>query len=244
VDTERVLLPMAPAGAVWSNVEDMARYLITELNEGVSPDGERVVSAENLAVTWEPQVAISADMSYGLGWMIGEYNGLRMIEHGGNTLGFSSELAFLPDVGVGISVLSNQQGAIVNSAVRYRLFELLFGQDAEYDAQLTALLESSGSSGVEYVSADEDAVTDYTGRYHNDDLGEVFVGYSDGKLMLNAGEFQTELRMADSSSDEGAFVTYDPPLAGLPIQFREEDGTMVMVIGFGVVEYTFDKVSS
>ncbi|MFN8374297.1 MAG: serine hydrolase domain-containing protein [Anaerolineae bacterium] len=244
VDTERVLLPMAPAGAVWSNVEDMARYLITELNEGVSPDGERVVSAENLAVTWEPQVAITADTSYGLGWMIGEYNGLRLIEHNGNTLGFSSDLAFLPDVGVGISVLSNQQGAIINSAVRYRLFELLFGQDAEFDADLTALLESSGNGGVEYVSADEDAAADYSGRYHNDDLGEVFVGYVDGKLMLNAGEFETELRLADGSNQEGSFVTYDPPLAGLPVQFHEEDGTMVMVIGFGVTEYTFDKVSS
>ena len=31
------LVPNAPAGAAWSNVLDMARYLITELHEGVAP---------------------------------------------------------------------------------------------------------------------------------------------------------------------------------------------------------------
>ena len=37
-----------PAGGIWSNVMDMAQYMITELNEGVNAKGERVVSAENL----------------------------------------------------------------------------------------------------------------------------------------------------------------------------------------------------
>ena len=75
LSTEELLTPIAPAGASWSNVRDMARYLITEMNQGVSPDGKRVVSAENLKVTWQPQVAISADTSYGLGWIVDKYEG-------------------------------------------------------------------------------------------------------------------------------------------------------------------------
>src|SRR6185295_19399506 len=87
VNIERLLTPMAPAGAVWSNVNDMARYLITELNQGVSPDGTRVVSAENLGVTWTPQVAVAANSQYGLGWFIDDDAGIQVIQHGGNTLG-------------------------------------------------------------------------------------------------------------------------------------------------------------
>jgi CubicO group peptidase (beta-lactamase class C family) len=106
---ETALAPLAPAGALWSNVNDMAKYLITELSEGVSPSGEVVVSAENLAVTWEPQVDISADASYGLGWIIEELDGINVISHAGNTFGFSSELAFVPGHDLGVSILTNQQ---------------------------------------------------------------------------------------------------------------------------------------
>ncbi len=247
IDTERILTPMAPAGALWSNVEDMSRYLITLLNEGVAADGTRVVSAENLGVTWEPQVAISADSSYGLGWMIGEYKGVRMIDHGGNTLGFSSELAFFPDIGIGITILSNQQGALINPAIAYRLAELIYEQEFEYDAEISALIEGSEQQtfGVDYVVPEAEAVEAFVGRYHSDELGEVFVGFSEGRLMLNAGEFETELRLQTGANNaEDTYVTYDPPLAGLPVYFRENDaGEPIMVIGFGIVEYTFNKVS-
>jgi CubicO group peptidase (beta-lactamase class C family) len=55
-DLEKPLAPMAPAGASWSNARDTARYLMTQLPRGIAPDGRRVVSAENLTVTWQPQV--------------------------------------------------------------------------------------------------------------------------------------------------------------------------------------------
>src|SRR5581483_3308049 len=56
--SERVLLPYRPAGALWSNAREMARYLQTELARGVAPGGTRVVSAENLEATWAPGVSV------------------------------------------------------------------------------------------------------------------------------------------------------------------------------------------
>ena len=131
---ERFLTPVSPAGAAWSNVLDMGRYLITELDQGVAPSRLRVVSADNLKVTWEPQVPISADISYGLGWMLDEYKGLPQIWHDGSTLGFTANMAFLPDQGLGTSILSNARGSFgFTQAVRFRLFELVFGQETEFD---------------------------------------------------------------------------------------------------------------
>ncbi|MBC8099433.1 MAG: beta-lactamase family protein, partial [Armatimonadetes bacterium] len=88
---ESVLTQVAPAGSLWSSANDMARYLITQLNRGVTPEGERIVSAENLELTWEPQVSVSSETSYGLGWLVEDYDGLQLIHHGGNTFGFTSD---------------------------------------------------------------------------------------------------------------------------------------------------------
>ncbi len=132
LETEEMLTPIAPAGAHWSTTDDMARYLIFQLNKGVSPDGDRIVSEENLRETWQPQVAISADASYGLGWVVGEWKGLQMIEHGGNTLGMTSDFSFLPEKGIGIVILSNAQGANgLGQAVRFYLLEQIFGLEHE-----------------------------------------------------------------------------------------------------------------
>ena len=71
------------------------------VNKGVSPEGEQVISEENLLETWQPQVPVSDKTSYGLGWFVGEYKGARLIDHGGNTLGFTSSFGFMPDKNLG-----------------------------------------------------------------------------------------------------------------------------------------------
>ena len=55
------------AGAINSNIEDMARWVSLQLAAGTAPDGRRVVSAENLAYTHTPKVAMSETVSYALG---------------------------------------------------------------------------------------------------------------------------------------------------------------------------------
>ncbi len=176
-DWERFVTPVAPAGAYWSTVEDMGRYLITELNRGVTPDGERIVSAENLTHTWEPQVPIAADVFYGLGWIISDYKGQPVIAHGGNTIGFTSELAFLPEADIGISVITNAWGTnAFNEAVRTRLLELVFEQEFEADEGAAFAFETLRSQMAEMAAkvadtVDPDVVTPFLGDYENEALG-------------------------------------------------------------------------
>ena len=151
--TERGLLPYRPAGALWSNARDMARYLETELARGVAPNRNRIVSAESPEASWAPGVSVpnyyggppqlAATMTrYGLGWANGQYRGLRVVSHTGDTAGFAAAIAFLPDADLGIVILSNSLSLApiplaFEFAVELRLFELLFDQPAEFDAQLT-----------------------------------------------------------------------------------------------------------
>jgi CubicO group peptidase (beta-lactamase class C family) len=261
LEDERVVLPVAPAGAHWSNVMDMGRYLLTELNRGVAPDGTRVVSEENLAETWVPQVPVSAESSYGLGWFVDQYKGQPMMQHGGNTLGFSSDLAFLPEVGVGITVISNGRVTdAFNQAVRFRLLEMLFAQPMEFDAQADFIHESIRESMMEAVEdtlpIDEAAVRPFLDNYSNSELGELALELEDGALYADVGEFRMEVRSlapdeeagdeeageagANSQPGENEYVIFDAPFAGLPLQLeRAEDEQPQVRLGQGVNEYLF-----
>ena len=66
LSSELDVAPIAPSGGIWSNVLDLSRFLITQIDAGVSPDGNRVVSQANLTETWQPGVQIAPDVYYGL----------------------------------------------------------------------------------------------------------------------------------------------------------------------------------
>ena len=80
---------------------------------------------------------------YGLGWMDGEYRGRRIVTHAGGTSGFTASISFLPESHLGIVVLTNSFSLTpvplaFEYAVQMRLFELLFDQPTDFDAQLMA----------------------------------------------------------------------------------------------------------
>ena len=237
------MTPVAPAGAVWSNVLDLGRYLITELNQGVGPDGTGVVSAQNLKLTWEPQVAVTADAGYGLGWVVDEFKSLPQIWHGGDTMGFTADLAFLPDQDLGITILANAQGSGgFNQAIRFRLFELAFGLESEFEEQATfgfkAARDAFAELAADLVNIDPEAVAPYLGRYTNDVLGQIIIELEDGKLIMDVGEFRSELRSkTDEDGEVTGYILSDGVGLGTPLQFSEADqGDPIVVLGEGVVE--------
>ncbi len=97
---------IGPAGSINSNVLDMAQWLRLQLGLGVY-EGHRLISEENLRETWTSQIDIAENVGYGMGWMIREWEGQPVIEHGGNVDGFSAQVAMLPDSNLGFVLLTN-----------------------------------------------------------------------------------------------------------------------------------------
>lgn len=250
LDAERILTPVAPAGAHWSTATDMARYLVTQLNAGVAPGGVRVVSEENLRATWTPQVPISATESYGLGWMTGQYKGVAVLYHGGNTLGFTSDFAFLPEAGLGVVVLANAQGANdFVAGVRLRLLELVYGLESEIEplldfaqAQFESTVADVRSRTLPAVDLAE--VEPFLGRYTNAALGEIALYVDEGRLYLDSGAFRSEVRpIVDRQGRPDGYITFDAPIATLPLLFeRDGEGRPVVKAGQGAVSYTFTPI--
>ncbi len=251
VEFEEILLPVAPAGAHWSTLEDMTRYLQTELAQGVAPDGTQVVSAENLAETWKPQVPVGADTDYGLGWLVSDYKGLSLIEHGGNTLGFTSSFAFLPERQLGIIVLSNGQGTnYFGDSVITRLLELVFDQTPEAATNMAfaySQLQEQAKRPAELSDAVDAAVVEaYIGSYRNEALGDLTLILEGDTLIADVGEFAIPLlplAEEDNPDELAGYLAMEPPLLGLLFTFEEnEAGQPTVSFGEGALAYTFERV--
>ncbi len=100
--------PLAPTGSIKASVLDMARYMITQVNRGLAPNGVRVVSEENLTETWRPQIQEQDEnFWYAMGWSVQILEDFEVIWHDGSYDGFTSILVFVPEMNTGMVVLNN-----------------------------------------------------------------------------------------------------------------------------------------
>lgn len=244
--TESWTLPVAPAGAIWSNAEDMARFLLLELGKGTL-DGKRVVSEEQLMARRAPQVKITDEASYGLAWGITRQHGLLAIGHDGATAGFRTLLQLLPEHGVGIVVLANSgdAGALLG-AVNRRLVELLFDGKPEAKDNLVAATKREAEAATEdlkLVSAADPAWFDtLAGGWKNPGLGRIDLRRDKGGATLDAGEWKVAVGKKTDRDGTVKLITTGVPIVGLELEPREKDGKKVLVVSAGQHEYVFERV--
>ena len=103
---------MTPSGFLISSAEDMAHYLVAQLNGGVY-EHPQLFSPSGVHALHLP-ASMGAPMSYGMGWVIQSGPGSTRIWHDGDVSNFYSHLLMLPDQHLGIVVLMNV-GASGNS---------------------------------------------------------------------------------------------------------------------------------
>jgi CubicO group peptidase (beta-lactamase class C family) len=118
---------IGPAGAINSNVLDMAQWLRLQLGLG-EYEGRRLISDENLRETWTTQIDITETVGYGMGWMIREWKGQPVIEHGGNVDGFSAQVALLPESDLGFVLLTNASASSLPPLAINIVWDTLLGE--------------------------------------------------------------------------------------------------------------------
>ena len=101
-----------PAGGLYSNVLDLARFMRCVLAGG-SLDGQQILGGQELRQMLEAQYAdrpLDFGQRFGLGWMLSglpiEGSGVQAW-HNGGTKAFISQLALLPEKKLGVVVLAN-----------------------------------------------------------------------------------------------------------------------------------------
>ncbi len=99
---------VAPAGSINSSARDMGEWVRFVLNGG-TVNGKRLVSEKGFEEWLKPQMKMNpaGTVNYGLGWMLRTWNGLKVVEHGGNIDGFNSLVAMIPEKKLGFVMLTN-----------------------------------------------------------------------------------------------------------------------------------------
>jgi CubicO group peptidase (beta-lactamase class C family) len=126
---------IGPSGAINSNVLDMAQWLRLQLNRG-EYEGRRLISEESLVETWAAQIDITENVGYGMGWMIREWEGQLVIEHGGNVDGFSAQVVMLPESNLGFVLLTNASASPLPPQSINMVWDTLLGEEPA-DAGIT-----------------------------------------------------------------------------------------------------------
>lgn len=119
------------AGSINSSAKDMAEWLKFVLNGGTI-NGKRLVSEKSYEEWTKPQMKITPDgkMNYGLGWFLQEWNGLKVVQHGGNIDGFNSLVAMIPERRLGFVMLTNVSGSPLGNELMPIVWDNILGNPA------------------------------------------------------------------------------------------------------------------
>ncbi|NJD03406.1 MAG: serine hydrolase [Ruminiclostridium sp.] len=124
------IYPRSPAGGINSTANEMANWMILQLNKGEFK-GKRVVSEKAFAEMHSPQMIDNWNSPYeehgesscGLGWFIWAYRGEKLVVHGGF---FGSQVYLMPKRNIGIAVMPTL-GSSLTDIILFNIFDRLLG---------------------------------------------------------------------------------------------------------------------
>jgi CubicO group peptidase (beta-lactamase class C family) len=197
-----------PAGGINSSAEDMAKWLRVQLSGGRLADGSRLFSAATARqltsiVTPIPIGDPPPDLpplsmnfhGYGLGFDIRDYRGHKVVMHTGGLPGYVSRVAMIPDLNVGVAVLTNQESGEAFDAIAYHVLDHYLGAApfdwidgytkarARADAR-TAEAEGRAAAGRDASSKPSLPLAKYAGTYRDAWYGDVTIAEEAGRLAL------------------------------------------------------------
>ncbi len=235
MDINYSIYPMRPAGAGWSNVRDMLKYIAMELANGTLPDGTQYIGRESLLARRERQVAIGTDAVYGMGLTTDNKYGTPVVHHGGDMFGFHSDMMWLPEHNVGAVVLTNADpGWILRSVFRRKLLEVLFDGRDEADANVVSQAKSfysqvAADRKLLTVPADATESSKLASHYHNDALGDIDVRRAGGRTTFDFGEWSSEVGTRKNPDGSISFITTNAGLEGFEFVVGKAPGKQLTI---------------
>lgn len=99
-----------PAGGISSNAGDQIAWARFHLGDGRAADGTRVLSEALLKRMQQPTVEMPGSAlgdAVGISWMLRDVDGVRLVSHGGDTIGQHSAFVMVPERDFAIATLTN-----------------------------------------------------------------------------------------------------------------------------------------
>lgn len=180
---------IGPAGGINSCADDMLPWLLTLLGHGHDGGSPGLLPDEVLASLRSPRISLpersllvlDRPVGYGLGLIVEDYRGHRMVHHGGDIDGFTCQVSLLPEADCAVAFLANRGRSALRDALPGVVFDYILGLDPRPHTDIWFAIETSLRAGN--AARSEPALelpmvrpaSDYAGRYEHPAYGELTV---------------------------------------------------------------------
>ena len=247
----------ASAGGINSNVTDLMKWVSVLLSNGKYGDNQakRLFSEDVLREMWTPQTIIRVGdpgpykthfSAYGLGFGLTDVSGYKQVRHTGGLEGMVTEITMIPELNLGIIVLTNQQEGSAFSSISNQIKDGYLGrtgtdwvsvlstrrQKALDDAKKVTESVWQNINVIQKAALNKTDFGPFVGRYTDPWFGEVTLSVKDGKRWFDAkrspkltGEMlpykgnSFVVKWVDRSMDADAFANFSLDQEGNPIGF-------------------------
>jgi CubicO group peptidase (beta-lactamase class C family) len=256
VDNKLVEMPytnienLGPCASINSCVSDMANWLLMQLDSGRF-NGSRIIPWQALNETRTSQMNVGDVNSklfpskhfttYGLGWEMYDYNGKKVIEHGGGANGFVTKTKFIPELGLGVIVYTNTDANSLYEALAVQIIDAYMNLPYRnisdlYYARFKQFTDGDNAELASYraIVAQKNKPTvdlkSFTGKYHNSFYGDLEIKLEKNELNIYFSHHPNNIGHLAYMKENKFLCTYTDVTCGVKVTpFKIEDGKVKSV---------------
>jgi CubicO group peptidase (beta-lactamase class C family) len=230
-----------PAGGLVTTAADLARWLLARLGhrpevltDSVLVEAHTPAMVGGLIPPWPERHALG----YALGSQVESYRGHRLLHHGGNLMGYASDVFLLPDADIGVAVLTNLQGSALRNALPLRLIDALLGlPDADWGQryqhvlrQQQARVQPKPHAPSAHALGETGTRPDLTGTYTHPAYGELRIERRDDGVVVRLADLPLEMALAPTATGWDLVLAEFDKTAPVQLANDESDAPMALLI--------------
>ncbi|HYK76706.1 MAG TPA: serine hydrolase [Daejeonella sp.] len=250
---------LGPAGSMVSNVKDVSKWLLMQLDSG-RYEGKQILPWQVLRKTRDINIATSSRKSavnpthftgYGLGVFMADFEGKQVFWHTGGAFGFVSNTCFVPELNLGITILTNNDNQAFFELLRYQILDAYTNRpyvnrsdralgdhlkNLEKEKKDIAALEKRVGRGKPALNS-----AAYPGVYEHEIYGTININkLSDTKLEIVFNNHRTLKATLDYMDNGEWLLRYNNIAYGIfPVKFDLKDGRVqsIQIKASDFIEY-------
>jgi CubicO group peptidase (beta-lactamase class C family) len=204
-------MTVAPAGSIYSCVEDMAKYVRMHIDQGkfggktvVGQNTIRQMQSAQISTDWTSPYPEIEGSAYGMGLTVNYYRGHKQVGHGGAIDGMRATMSFLLKEKLGVVVLWNLSGSALGDNLQYAVFDRLLdapavdwvGRTKASESSVLAAMkaaEGQGLTGQRKGTKPSHELTDYLGSYEHPGYGRIGIKMAGSGLAMGFNRIERPL---------------------------------------------------